>query len=385
MTLPTQGRRRVAWLTGLVAVTVLAISAKWVSRKEGSPVPPVPSIPEEERLTDGGRQANSDTTLSAVSSVIARARRGLEQDWADSRSHLDALRSAIRRSPPTEASAAIREFLASKADAATGQEFKLGPAGLLTNSPTLRAFLLDQLGQIDPAGAVAQARLILDSMESPDEWAVALRSCALGDASAEGRAYLAGKLESMLTFEPWLRDPSTGFLEAFDVAVHLGGTNLIPALAAVLRSKEKEAASHAAYLALDRLAIADGASTLAHLQANPDLMVGREITRANYFARADVRDGGQKQIVETYLLSPSLDPAELDKFAGLYPNANFMISHNLLTRNATPDHAWLAARDAESLRLVRQWIADPRFAHRLPQLQAIQRRLENFARQAGAP
>jgi hypothetical protein len=385
MTSPLQSRMRVAWLTGLVVVAVLAIAAMWVFKRERGPLPSAPSLTEAKRVPEADLQTNTEASLVVLSSAIAGAKRGLEQDRASSHRQLDALKVTVRQLPPPEASAAIREFLASKADARTGQELKLGPAGILTNAPTLRVFLLDQLGQIDPAGAVVQARIILNSMESPDEWAVALRSYALGDASAEGRAYLTAKLESMLTFEPWLRNPSTGFLEAFDVAVHLGGTNLIPALAAVVRSKEQEAASHAAYLALDRLAIANAASTLAHLQANPDLMVGREITRANYFARADVRDAGQKQIVETYLLNPSLDPAELDKFVGLYPNANFMISHNLLTGSATPDHAWLAARDAESLRLVRQWIADPRFAHRLPQLQAVQRRLENFVRQTAAP
>jgi hypothetical protein len=37
--------------------------------------------------------------------------------------------------------------------------------------------------------------------------------------------------------------------------------------------------------------------------------------------------------VEKYLLDPQIDPAELNNFAGLYPNANFMISANLLTQS----------------------------------------------------
>lgn len=386
MTRPAQNRGKSRWLAAFVAAAIMVIVAIGVARRVHRELPASPATAEEARARIVNPSVGSgESAANGVRSVIAATQRELVRDRANARRQLDALRSAVRQLPASEASAAIREFLASKADAVTGQELKLGPGGLLTNAPTLRVFLLDQLGQIDPAGAVAQARIILDSMASPDEWAVALQSHALGDGSAEGRAYLYGKLESMLTFEPWLREPSTGFLEAFDVAVYLGGTNLVPALAGVLRSKEKEAASHAAYLALDRLAIADAASTLALLQSNPDLMAGREVTRANYFARADVREAGQKQILETYLLNPGLDPVELDKFAGLYPNANFMISHNLLTGNSTPDHAWLAARDAESLRLVRQWILDPRFAHRLPQLQAIQHRLENFARQAAVP
>jgi hypothetical protein len=118
------------------------------------------------------------------------------------------------------------------------------------------------------------------------------------------------------------------------------------------------------------------------LQAAPDLMRGRELTRANYFARGDVRDPQQRQILESYLSDPQVGAAELDAFAGVFPNANFMISANLLTQNQTPDHAALVARDAESLRLVQQWLGDPRFAQQRAALEKMARRLQEFVRQA---
>ena len=80
--------------------------------------------------------------------------------------------------------------------------------------------------------------------------------------------------------------------------------------------------------------------------------------------------------------NPALSEAELEKFAGLYPSANYMVSHNLLTRSITPDRAWLTARDAEALRHVRQMLADGRFTSIKPRLQAIERRLEMFVQQA---
>ena len=375
MKLPTQSQRRLAWLTGLAAVAALALAANWVARKEHREVQPSSPLGEVGPSKTGDPSAGPGVGAPAsLYSAINLARQGCERDATGARRHLEELRRVLRQSPTPEASAAIREFLSTKADAATGLGLKVGSDGVLAGAPTLRIFLLDQLGQIDPAGAAASGRAILDSMGSSDEWAVALRNCALGDAGAEGRTFVGEKLQAMLTYEPWLNNPSAGFLEAFDVAVHLGGTNLIPTLTGIVRMKENAAASHAAYLALDRLTIADAASTLAHLQANPELMAGREITRAR-----------ERQLIEAYLLNPRLDLAELDKFAGLYPNANFMVSHNLLTGSATPDHAGLTARDAEALRLVRQWLSEPRFAHRQPQLQAIQRRLEAFARQTGAP
>ena len=150
-----------------------------------------------------------------------------------------------------------------------------------------------------------------------------------------------------------------------------------------MREQDNPAVAHAAYLALDRMVINDPTALLAALQADPNLMQGRELTRANYFARADVRDPQQRQILESYLLDTQRSATELAQFAGLFPSANYMISQNLLTPTPTPDHATLAARDAASLQTVQAWLADPRFANLQPQLQKMKQRLEVFARQAG--
>jgi hypothetical protein len=121
---------------------------------------------------------------------------------------------------------------------------------------------------------------------------------------------------------------------------------------------------------------------MAALEADPSLMQGREATRADYFARADVRDPQQRQVLENYLLDPNLSASELQTFAGIYPNANYMISLNLLTPTPTPDHNALLSRDAQSLAVVQQWLGDPRFAGLIPALQTIQSRLQMFAQQA---
>ena len=96
-------------------------------------------------------------------------------------------------------------------------------------------------------------------------------------------------------------------------------------------------------------------------------MKGREITRGNFFARADVSDVPQKTILENHLLSFASMPAELNAFAGLYPSANFMISHNQLTPTPTPDGRQLARHDAAALVVVENWLADPRFDKLRPQ------------------
>jgi hypothetical protein len=283
-----------------------------------------------------------------------------------------------------EAVAGIRQFLDSKADASTHLGFKIGDHGLLDEAPTLRTFLLDELSRIDPASAADYSKVILAGKDSPDEWAVALRNLARGDDSDSGRQLLAQKTSEMLQYEPWQKNPSVGFLEAFDVAVYLGGDGLMPALTQMVQQQDNPAVAHASYLALDRLVINEPVSTLNALLADMDSMAGRELTRADYFSRADVRDPQQRQILESYLLNPKTTAAELDAFAKIFPNANFMVSPNLLTPSPTIDRDTLLNRDQESLRVANEWLADPRFASLRPALQTTITRLDGFVRQSNA-
>jgi hypothetical protein len=379
---------RFKWVAcGAAVLIAVALAIWWWPRGTGpgaaivvSSNAPAHTAALETNTPGAGAAATGDLNarLRTTAADLAKA-----SDAAKQKQALALLRQTLASRPTSEASAAIRQFLDSKMDAPTRQGFKIGAKGFLNEAPSLRTFLLDYLGQIDPVAAAEYARVILSSKDSPEEWAVALRNLATGDSSAGGRALLQQKAGEMLQYGPWQQNPSTGYLEAFDVAVFLGGTGLVPALTDLVRKQDNPAVAHAAYLALDRLAINEPATLLGALAADPDLMKGREQTRANYFARADVRDPQQRQVLESYLLDPRTSAQELQQFAGLFPNANFMVSQNLLTPTPTPDHAALTGRDAASLQVVQDWLADPRFAKVQPQLQRAKQRLEDFARQAG--
>ena len=112
-------------------------------------------------------------------------------------------------------------------------------------------------------------------------------------------------------------------------------------------------------------------------------MKGRELTRANYFAKADVGSPEQRAIVEQYLLDPQRQPGELEKFAGLFPSENKMLSKNLLTKSQTRTQADIATSDLAALAVVEQWRADPRFEGVRLYLEAIHLRLGQFVKQAG--
>lgn len=339
-------------------------------------VPPQPSLSE---LPSSTKPSDPQARLqSALQELTAAA------DPEAARRLLTGLRDWLASLPPEVAAGVIRQFLDAKGDTPTRLDFKINADGSLSEAPSLRVFLLDQLGQLNRPAAMAYARTILSSLDSPNEWAVSLRDYARASETPQDAEFLKTKTRELINHPAWQQNPATGWLEAFDVAVHARATTLTPDLARLLMKHEPadKAAAHAAYLTLDRLVLAEPVTMLRQLQAQPELMAGREVTRANYFARADVRNADQRASLETYLLDLRRTPEELRTFAGLYPNANLMISHNLLTKVETPAQSELVARDRAALATLEQWQADPRFAPRKAELAAIHTRLAEFVRQA---
>ena len=97
-----------------------------------------------------------------------------------------------------------------------------------------------------------------------------------------------------------------------------------------------------------------------------------------------MRDPVQRSLLEGYLLDPRRSAEELQTFTGLFPNANQMVSSNLLTPTATPTPGDLAARDLAALGVVETWLADPRFAKLKPQFAAARERLRGFVLETSA-
>ena len=301
-----------------------------------------------------------------------------------SRKILAKLRAYLLSLPKSVAVRLIDQFLNGKRDALTRLQFTIEKNGLLSAAPTLRVFLLDLLAQVDPQAASQYAMQILSTPGSPDEWAISLRNYALAGPPSATQAFMEAKLAEMLANGAWRNDPSVGFLEAFDTAVYTHDTALTPTLSQLMATKDNPAVAHAAYLTLDRLVISDPATVLGQLQAQPDLMQGHELTRADYFARADPGDPQQKAVLESYLLDPNRSQQELNAFAGVYPNENYMISNNLLTQTQTPTYSDIISRDRTALSVVQAWMSDPRFQTVQPQLQTMANRLQMFVSQAAA-
>jgi hypothetical protein len=293
----------------------------------------------------------------------------------DARRELRDFRSSLAAMPKDEAVALIRSILDRGEDRPTGLAFEIAGDSSLTGWPTLRTFLLDALLAIDPAAAATISRDILSKPTTADEWALALRNVA---RSGNDAAYLRAKTEQLILHPAWQADPSIGYLNAFDVLVHIGSTESTPLLSSLIQRKDRKDLAHAGFLTLDRLVQRQPVDELTRLAADTALQQSRPEMVAQQFARADLRDPEQQSLVKAWLLDPARQPAELRAFAGVYPNNNRFVSNNLLTRESAPSGDDLAAHDRAALQVLVAWQQDPSFAPVADHLAGMVSRLGGF-------
>jgi len=331
------------------------------------------------RQTPGDDRPTRQTAVPATSPItVASSRLREKPDRAATLQTLVDLRTALMGMPRDEAVACIRSFLTSGQDHPTGIDFNIGPGGALTGWATLRTFLLDTLFAIDPAVAAALSRGILAAPTTADEWALALRNVGKGETTAAAKAYLRERTEALIANPVWQAHPSVGYLNAFDVLVHIHATDSAPLLSELIQQKDRRDLAHAGFLTLDRLVQSDPPAVLSQLAADRALQQSRPEMVAQEFARADLRDPAQSALVRAWLLDPARTATELDSFAAVYPNNNRFVSNNLLTADVPIAGADLAKHDREALEIIKSWTADPAFQPIAAQLNTMVARLSGF-------
>ncbi|QJE97251.1 hypothetical protein [Luteolibacter luteus] len=325
------------------------------------------------------REIAEISEIASAEDPIAPLLESLGEEPSDEEVHrsLSELRLALSSMPEEEAIARIRDFLDRGDDRKTGLAFEIARGGKLSGWPSLRTFLLDTLLEIDPAAAAAVSREILSKPTNADEWALALRNVAKGE-EREDRAFLLGKTQELIGNPAWQQKPSIGYLNAFDVLVHIEATESTPLLSNFIQMKDRKDLAHAGFLTLDRLVQRQPGSELPRLLADRELQRSRPEMVAQQFARADLRDPEQRKLVKDWLLDPARTATELSAFAGVYPNNNRFVSNNLLTNELAPSGPELAVHDRDALAVVSGWVADPAFAPVKDHLQAMILRLDEF-------
>ncbi|MGH0033614.1 MAG: hypothetical protein ACQGVK_01160 [Myxococcota bacterium] len=310
---------------------------------------------------------------SGPAAAIERALAALSTG-EDAAAALASLEQSLLAESPAAVASAIERFLASGRNADTGLDLRVAEGGALESAPTLRVALLDWLGLIDPERAAQASLAVLDRRTSPDEWAVALRNLVWS-----GDAYefvVRDRTEALLRDTAWSQEPSTGYLEAFDLVVHGQSLHLVDELAAWIGRGDAPELRWAAFLTLDRLVIASPARTLAALLEVP--AIGDEpVVRASLFARADLREADQRAVVERYLRADDVGPEEIETFARRFPLHSRALGPRLVTREEVPGITEQARLDRAALRTLEDWIAEDELADRRAALQLARARLES--------
>lgn len=289
---------------------------------------------------------------------------------------LAALRATLLASDAKAASAAICAYLASGRDVPTGMPFAVGPDGAMASVTSMRAFLLDLLMTVDPQAALAEAEVVFEAKASADEYAICLRNVGKIDASVSGRAYVAQRARELLT-SSLAASPSAGFAESFDAIVYGANAQDMVLLAGYTAKDKGLGLNLPAFMAMDRMVIDNPVETMQVLLDNSSMLDERPLTRAGFFARADLSD--EKQLAEVTEYVHSLNPSseEAQYFFSLLPNVNFTLTNGLLTTKFSVDANYVSSRFEAALETVNVWLTDARFAKYMTELESARDRLED--------
>lgn len=365
----------------LAIVVYLATRPYKVSQTSG-----LPAVPSESKLPPGNTEGAGDGTARGQpsSSLFSQIIRSLEVECRDRRDRVRVmalaalLKKRVHEMAPDEAAASIAELLRSGRNYGTGLSFVVGPEGVMEEAPTLRTLLLDLLGQTDPSISAELSREILSTSDSADEYALAMRNLAWinHDGSLDGE--LLGWLRGMLVHPRWMTESSDGFLEAFDVAVHLGATREMADVLSITARDQSLAADRAAFMALDRIMLSDPQAIFGPALNDPSFFSASPMHRASLFSRLDVRDPRQQATLEEYILRFAHAPGEMEYFSRIFPNGNRFVGHRLVsTPEPVPSIDEMGALDDATVAVIKRWAEDPAFAARASELEAISARLES--------
>jgi len=349
---------------------------------------PVAAPGDVDGETTNNESIEPDVVAAAeIRTALAALKAGAPSDQAAQ--ILERLRQILLGLPPEEAAAAVLEFLAGGLDAPSGLSFRVGADGVLASAPTLRTMLLDVLPTLDPDAALAAARDIIGRHQSQDEYAMALRNIAWNDLDGDMSAELSAGFSAMLDQPGWLADPSDGFHAAFDVAVEIGNVVMLEKLSPLVgteRAPGKTAnrgTERVAFMALDRIVQRNPSAFVEVFSRDPDFLAHAPRQRAALMTRLDPRVPEQRALLVRYLERQDHRQRELEYFAGLFPNANYIKGYRLVTSDEDiPDIAERQQTDREMLAVMREVAPSIPSPAARQAVSTIVQRLEYFARPA---
>jgi len=352
-------------------------SSKLVSGEDGG------SVPEKKEPDFSAEEQEAsihppDPALQAELNVL---RQQLKQK-PDREKGLRLLRDFMARmlaANPDRAAATLLQFLRSGEDEATGLEFAVGEAGL-AEWPSLRAFLLDLLGKIDPELASRYAlEAVIPAKTSTVEYAVSLQILWNHGGAEKPTPELTQAWLGLLQKPDWAARPDAAWVESLDFASRIPEATpqfLAAATPWLARPGEAAGKAEAAEMALERMMIRHPEETLAGLLQNPQWMdEGRgPAVRATVFARVDATDAEQVSSLKTYLQSLPADGKEAVAFYRAFPCHNYGVAPGLSGQPDLPGAVEIEERLRADLAMLEAWRSDPAMAsHRAWVEEALKR------------
>jgi len=265
---------------------------------------------------------------------------------------------------PDAAAAALLEFLRAGEDLSTSLGFVVGEAGL-DEWPTLRAFLLDLLGKIDPEMASRYAlQTVIPAKSSTVEYAVSLQILWNHGGAEKPTPELTQAWLGLLKKADWSARPDPAWLESLDFASRIpeATPEFLKASTDWLgRPKEAFGKAEAAEIVLERMMIRHPGETLSALLDNTQWMnEGRgPAVRASLFARADVTDSGQALSLKSYLQHLQPDGKEAGSFYEAFPCHNYGVAPGLSGQPDIPGAGDIQNMLRADLVLLQGWKNDP--------------------------
>ena len=265
---------------------------------------------------------------------------------------------------PDAAAAVLLEFLRSGEDLSTSLGFVVGEAGL-NEWPTLRAFLLDLLGKIDPEMASRYAlETVIPAKSSTVEYAISLQILWNHGGAEKATPELTQAWLGLLRKTDWSTKPESAWLESLDFASRIPEVmpEFLKASTEWLgRPNEALGKAEVAEMVLERMMIRHPGETLSALLENSQWMnEGRgPAVRASLFARADVTDSGQVLSLKTYLQHLKPDGKEAEFFYQAFPCHNYGVAPGLSGQPDIPGAGDIQNMLHADLVLLQAWKNDP--------------------------
>lgn len=326
-----------------LAIMLLALVA-W--RLVGAPdIPGAPRQPHEQSASQPRLERRAqvpDSAQERVKKMFGSPVTPKEQHEAQMK-----LREELKGMAKNDSVDLILAYLNSGADQASQLPFKVGRGGILVAAPSMRVWMLDILEEIDRGAAMAYAETIFENSEIADEWAIALRSAALGREDEKGRldeadrSYVKSRALSLLGNKGWREESSNGYLESFDVVPYMGDQDLLAEVGIRLSSGGPEA--KAAFISVNKTVV----NNSQLIESLVPRLRNAEVSSSaigQIVALSDPNDPKQQTYIKSWIQNTDIPSEEKTAFLAMFPMLGITANYSLFSSSENADFSQLAQR-----------------------------------------